>query len=163
MIRLSLKQSDGHDALRTGLVSARDFCSRITTWQNAGLAGSLFCGLIEITLNASQNIRLPTCCVYSVFSTCSVSLHHKQGYNGSQLWDTAFHVMAVLETERVYPSANGLEFSETLGKAYHYIDITQGEEDVPQRQRFYRHISKGGWPFSTKDHGTFVRSFFNDY
>lgn len=29
----------------------------------------------------------------------------------------------------------------------------QVTEDVPQRHRFFRTISKGGWPFSTQDHG----------
>jgi squalene/oxidosqualene cyclase-like protein len=70
-----------------------------------------------------------------------------QGYNGSQLWDTSFAVMAINET--------GLEseFRDCLLKAYHYMDITQVEEDVPNREKYFRHISKGGWPFSTKDHG----------
>jgi len=69
------------------------------------------------------------------------------GYNGSQLWDTAFAVQAVTEggLENFYP--------ETIKKAYHYIDITQVQEDVPKRRRFFRHISKGGWPFSTLEHG----------
>eukprot|EP00475_Leptophrys_vorax_P039920 TRINITY_DN7312_c0_g1_i5.p1 TRINITY_DN7312_c0_g1~~TRINITY_DN7312_c0_g1_i5.p1 ORF type:complete len:752 (-),score=152.30 TRINITY_DN7312_c0_g1_i5:74-2329(-) len=70
-----------------------------------------------------------------------------QGYNGSQLWDTSFAVMSVVET--------GMEhsFTDMMKKAYHYIAITQVDEDVKDRERYYRHISKGGWPFSTKDHG----------
>jgi len=69
------------------------------------------------------------------------------GYNGSQLWDTAFATQALLE--------NGLEeqFPETLQKAYRYLDQTQVKEDVPDGARFFRHRSKGGWPFSTVDHG----------
>lgn len=26
-------------------------------------------------------------------------------------------------------------------------------EDVPDRDKYYRHISYGAWPFSTRDHG----------
>jgi squalene/oxidosqualene cyclase-like protein len=70
-----------------------------------------------------------------------------QGYNGSQLWDTSFAVMAFNETEKFD------RFKDTLLKAYHYMDITQVDKDVPQREEFFRHISKGGWPFSTQDHG----------
>lgn len=70
-----------------------------------------------------------------------------QGYNGSQLWDTTFAIMAINET--------GLsnEYTDVLLKAYHYVDISQVQEDVQDREKFYRHISKGGWPFSTNDHG----------
>lgn len=69
------------------------------------------------------------------------------GYNGSQLWDTAFAIQAITE--------GGLEkfFPETAERAYHYLDISQVMEDVPHREKFFRHISKGGWPFSTREHG----------
>lgn len=36
---------------------------------------------------------------------------------------------------------------------YNYLEISQVLEDVKDREKFYRHISKGGWPFSTRDHG----------
>lgn len=71
-----------------------------------------------------------------------------QGYNGSQLWDTSFAVQAI--------TAAGLaqEFSQCLRKAHSYIDTTQVKEDCPgDLSRWYRHISKGAWPFSTRDHG----------
>jgi cycloartenol synthase len=48
---------------------------------------------------------------------------------------------------------NRAEVKATLARAYKYIDDTQISEDVPERAKFFRHISKGGWPFSTKDHG----------
>lgn len=70
-----------------------------------------------------------------------------QGYNGSQLWDTAFSVQAIIET------GLGDEFKECLLKAYSYLDITQVREDVDRMDYFYRHISKGAWPFSTRHHG----------
>lgn len=70
-----------------------------------------------------------------------------QGYNGSQLWDTVFSIQAILETgldHLVVPS---------LRSAYHYLEISQVREDVRDYQKYFRHQSKGGWPFSTRDHG----------
>jgi cycloartenol synthase len=71
-----------------------------------------------------------------------------QGYNGSQLWDTAFATQAMLST------GLAAEFSACVSKAYAYIDASQVREDcAPPLSSFYRHISKGAWPFSTRDHG----------
>lgn len=69
------------------------------------------------------------------------------GYNGSQLWDTTFAVQAIIE--------GGLEakYPKPVLSAYRYIDTTQVQHDVAQREKFFRHESKGGWPFSTLDHG----------
>ncbi|KYQ91453.1 cycloartenol synthase [Tieghemostelium lacteum] len=72
-----------------------------------------------------------------------------QGYNGSQLWDTAFTIQAFLETGLT----NSKEFQETMLKANHYLDITQVPENAPDMDKYFRHISKGAWPFSTVDHG----------
>ena len=71
-----------------------------------------------------------------------------QGYNGSQLWDTAFAVQAL--------EASGLahEFKTMAIKMQDYVDATQVRENCPSPLgRYYRHISKGAWPFSTRDHG----------
>ncbi|KAK6284757.1 hypothetical protein POUND7_003709 [Theobroma cacao] len=71
-----------------------------------------------------------------------------QGYNGSQLWDTAFAVQAIIST--------GLadEYGPILRKAHDFIKYSQVLEDCPGDLNFwYRHISKGAWPFSTVDHG----------
>eukprot|EP01034_Spumella_vulgaris_P025548 gene25549-32018_t len=70
-----------------------------------------------------------------------------QGYNGSQCWDTSFAVQAIIE--------GGLarKFPECVKKIYSFLEKTQIAEDVPERDHFYRHISKGGWPFSTAAHG----------
>ncbi|KAL0333630.1 UNVERIFIED_CONTAM: Cycloartenol synthase 2 [Sesamum angustifolium] len=71
-----------------------------------------------------------------------------QGCNGSQLWDTAFAVQAIVST------GLGEEFAPTLRKAHAYIKNTQVLENVPGNlDLWYRHISKGAWPFSTADHG----------
>ena len=83
-----------------------------------------------------------------------------QGYNGSQCWDTSFALQAIVEA--------GLadEFPELSRKAYRYFERTQilstkvsrstlafKYEDAASRRRFYRHVSEGGWPFSTSAHG----------
>nr|AOE43150.1 cycloartenol synthase [Rostrostelium ellipticum] len=70
-----------------------------------------------------------------------------QGYNGSQLWDTAFTIQAFVET------GIAQRFPETMRLANHYLDITQVPEDAPDMNTYFRHISKGAWPFSTVDHG----------
>nr|DAD45833.1 TPA_asm: hypothetical protein HUJ06_004063 [Nelumbo nucifera] len=71
-----------------------------------------------------------------------------QGYNGSQLWDTAFAVQAILSSSLIE------EYGPTLKKAHEYIKNSQVLEDCPDDLSYwYRHISKGAWPFSTADHG----------
>lgn len=70
-----------------------------------------------------------------------------QGYNGSQLWDTAFSLQAIID------SGLGLNFEKVLKLGHHYLDITQVRENVPNMERWYRHQSIGAWPFSTRDHG----------
>jgi lanosterol synthase len=60
-----------------------------------------------------------------------------QGYNGSQLWDTAFSVQAILETGLTEVA------HDTLTRAYEFIDGAQVMEDVPNNEKYYRHISKG--------------------
>ncbi|XVF47215.1 hypothetical protein PTKIN_Ptkin03bG0091400 [Pterospermum kingtungense] len=70
-----------------------------------------------------------------------------QGYNGSQLWDVAFSVQAILATDLVD------EYGSVLKKAHNFIKNTQ----VRKNSDFsYRHISKGGWPFSTPDNSWIV-------
>lgn len=86
-----------------------------------------------------------------------------QGYNGSQLWDTAFATQAIAEYYKRFKTSNGSiniqplldrpSHLQTLLKAYNFINFTQVKEDVPNRMAYYRQQSKGGWPFSTKDHG----------
>uniref|UniRef100_A0A7S1KRP6 Terpene cyclase/mutase family member n=1 Tax=Percolomonas cosmopolitus TaxID=63605 RepID=A0A7S1KRP6_9EUKA len=75
-----------------------------------------------------------------------------QGYNGSQLWDTSFAVQALAACPRdVYEAIPSVR--EALQKAQNYIDISQVRHDVPHLKKYFRHISKGAWPFSTRDHG----------
>nr|BBE49396.1 cycloartenol synthase [Polystichum fibrilloso-paleaceum (nom. illeg.)] len=71
-----------------------------------------------------------------------------QGYNGSQLWDTSFAVQALISTELLDTCG------PTLKKAHYFIDRSQVRDNCPGDLQFwYRHISKGAWPFSTGDHG----------
>ena len=69
------------------------------------------------------------------------------GYNGSQLWDTAFATQAITEHQA------DLIDHETIVKAYSYINYSQIKEEVNNREKFFRHQSVGGWPFSTLEHG----------
>lgn len=70
-----------------------------------------------------------------------------QGYNSSELWDTAFAVQAIVATgrERSHRSA--------LLSAHRFIESNQVLADVPERASAYRDRSRGGWPFSTRAHG----------
>ncbi len=70
-----------------------------------------------------------------------------QGYNSSELWDTAFAAQAMMATGRHD------EQRDALGAAHRFIEETQVRTDVPDRLRSYRDRSSGGWPFSTRTHG----------
>eukprot|EP00803_Ostreobium_quekettii_P008888 evm.model.scf_1873.3 EVM.evm.TU.scf_1873.3 scf_1873:15470-26076(+) len=71
-----------------------------------------------------------------------------QGTNGSQVWDTAFSVQAMIAT------GLGKEVGDCLQLAHQFLDKSQITEDpMPPLQEHYRHISKGAWSFSTRDHG----------
>lgn len=69
------------------------------------------------------------------------------GYNSTALWDTAFSVQAMLAS----PFADA--YMKEIQQAYQYIRDNQVSEDVPDRKRYFRHASKGGWPFSDRAHG----------
>ncbi|CAI9099095.1 OLC1v1035866C1 [Oldenlandia corymbosa var. corymbosa] len=71
-----------------------------------------------------------------------------KGYNGSQLWDAALAVQAILATN--LPDENGL----MLQKVHMFVKLSQIDKDNPGDLKFwYRHISKGSWCFSTADNG----------
>lgn len=70
-----------------------------------------------------------------------------QGYNGSQLWDTAFAAQA-LQVSGLAPL-----YPVQVARLHSYLDASQIKVDVPLADRFFRTPSKGGWPFSTNDHG----------
>lgn len=83
-----------------------------------------------------------------------------KGYNGSQCWDTSFAIQAIYEA--------GLldDFPEVSEKVWGYLERCQilstevsqatpaySYESAENRLKYYRHISEGGWPFSTSAHG----------
>ena len=69
------------------------------------------------------------------------------GYNGSQLWDTAFASRAILESDL------GKLFPETIQKSYHFIDLSQIKTEHATHNEFFRHPMIGCWPFSTAENG----------
>ena len=70
-----------------------------------------------------------------------------QGYNNSQFWDTAFAAQAIDATGRHDRRRQLVE------SAFDYIDDNQVLQDEPQKEKYYRERSTGGWPFSNKAHG----------
>ena len=70
-----------------------------------------------------------------------------QGYNGSQCWDTSFAVQAIVEGNLVDT------FPECSEKIYSYLKKTQIADDEVDREKYFRQVSKGGWPFSSAAHG----------
>jgi len=69
------------------------------------------------------------------------------GYDSSRLWDTAFAAQAITRA----PLTEGSR--SVLDSAFAYLEANQVLEDVPERERCFRHASKGGWPFSSRAHG----------
>ena len=69
------------------------------------------------------------------------------GYNGSQCWDTSFAVQAIVEGNMV------TSFPECSKKIYSFLKNTQIPDNEEKKIEFFRHESKGGWPFSTAAHG----------
>ncbi|XP_011078187.1 cycloartenol synthase-like isoform X2 [Sesamum indicum] len=71
-----------------------------------------------------------------------------KGYNGSQLWDVTLAVQAIVGTNLPH------EYGSTLKRAHEFIKKSQLRNDSPGTPgSWYRHGSKGGWPFSTADNG----------
>ncbi|MGZ5000517.1 MAG: terpene cyclase/mutase family protein, partial [Methylomonas sp.] len=69
------------------------------------------------------------------------------GYNGSQLWDTAFATRAMLESDL------GKLFPATIAKGYEFIDQSQIQVEHATHAEFFRHPMIGSWPFSTAENG----------
>ncbi len=69
------------------------------------------------------------------------------GYNSTALWDTAFATQAVLAT------AQAGAHQGTLRGAHAFIVANQVLEDLPGYRLYHRHPSRGGWPFSDREHG----------
>jgi len=83
-----------------------------------------------------------------------------QGYNGSQCWDTSFAIQAVWECGLLdkFPVLSAkvwayLERTQILSTSMSQSSLAYQYESCDNRDKFYRHASKGGWPFSTSAHG----------
>uniref|UniRef100_A0A6N2M546 Terpene cyclase/mutase family member n=1 Tax=Salix viminalis TaxID=40686 RepID=A0A6N2M546_SALVM len=106
---------------------------------------NMLCCWVEDPNSESFKLHLPRIQDYLWLAEDGMKM---QGYNGSQLWDASFAVQAIISTNLVE------EFGPTLRKAHTFIKNSQVVEDCPGDLSFwYRHISKGAWPFSTADHG----------
>ncbi|KAL7190044.1 hypothetical protein ACSBR1_039649 [Camellia fascicularis] len=106
---------------------------------------NMLCCWIEDPNSEAFKLHLPRIYDYLWLAEDGMKM---QGYNGSQLWDTAFAVQAIVSTNLAE------EYGPTLMKAHTYIKNSQVLDDCPGNLDFwYRHISKGAWPFSTADHG----------
>ena len=85
------------------------------------------------------------------------------GYNGSQLWDCTFALQAIASARGSGSSgssgSSGLAGPAeaaavaALRRGHGFVDDMQVLEDEKDYEKWYRHISRGGWPFSTVDHG----------
>lgn len=73
-----------------------------------------------------------------------------QSYNSSKLWDTAFALQSTIAAGAL--DSHGAH-KTMVERAYGYVRDHQILEDVPDAARFYRHPSRGGWPFSDRAHG----------
>ena len=69
-----------------------------------------------------------------------------QGF-GSQTWDCIFSVQALLA------SNISDEIAPILKKAHEFLKLSQVREDLPDHVNHFRHISKGAWTLSDRDHG----------
>lgn len=83
-----------------------------------------------------------------------------QGYNGSQCWDTSFAIQAISECNLLddFPHLSKkvwsyLERTQILSTEISQSSVAFEYESEENRQKYYRHVSKGGWPFSTSAHG----------
>ncbi|XP_024030983.1 cycloartenol synthase 2 isoform X2 [Morus notabilis] len=106
---------------------------------------NMLCCWVEDPNSEAFKLHLPR--IYDFLWIAEDGMKMK-GYNGSQLWDTAFAIQAIISTNLIK------EYSTTLRKAHEFVKNSQVLEDCPGDLGFwYRHISKGAWPFSTADHG----------
>jgi squalene/oxidosqualene cyclase-like protein len=92
-----------------------------------------------------------------------------QGYNGSQCWDTCFFLQAALEgglIDGLRPGAPGGVPPSCVARAFDFLERTQilcsdaslkspalPYETEAGRRKWFRQLSRGGWPFSTAAHG----------
>ncbi|CAG8580565.1 23819_t:CDS:10 [Gigaspora margarita] len=69
--------------------------------------------------------------------------------NGSQLWDTAFTVLAVIETGLADDPLN----HQSMMHALEFLDKSQIKKNPKDFKRCYRDDTIGAWSYSTRDQG----------
>eukprot|EP00262_Sarcandra_glabra_P020791 TRINITY_DN8448_c0_g2_i1.p1 TRINITY_DN8448_c0_g2~~TRINITY_DN8448_c0_g2_i1.p1 ORF type:complete len:765 (-),score=88.17 TRINITY_DN8448_c0_g2_i1:211-2505(-) len=106
---------------------------------------NMLCCWVEDPSSKAFQLHLPRIADYLWVAEDGMKM---QGYNGSQLWDTVFAVQAIISTNLTQ------EYGPMLKKAHDFIKQSQVPKDCSGNLSFwYRHISKGAWPFSTPDNG----------
>ncbi|GKY94922.1 hypothetical protein MPSEU_000457100 [Mayamaea pseudoterrestris] len=83
-----------------------------------------------------------------------------KGYSGSQCWDTSFAIQSIYEAKLLdeFPDVSRrvwsfLERTQILSTETSQNTLAYAFESPENRKKYYRHVSKGGWPFSTSAHG----------
>lgn len=71
------------------------------------------------------------------------------GTNGSQLWDLAFIIQAIVESGLGEEEGN----RDCILRALGWLDRCQIRQNPPYMSEGYRHPTKGAWPFSTSMQG----------
>ncbi|XP_052194608.1 lupeol synthase-like [Diospyros lotus] len=67
---------------------------------------------------------------------------------GSQMWDAAFAIQAIMSSNLAE------EYATTLRKAHEFVKASQVRDNPSGNYaKMYRHTSKGAWTFSMQDHG----------
>ncbi|MDX3387454.1 prenyltransferase/squalene oxidase repeat-containing protein [Streptomyces niveiscabiei] len=70
--------------------------------------------------------------------------------NSTQQWDTALVVQALGEAQR---AVEGTGARTAMQAGLDFVDRQQIRDDPPDRIRFHRDRSRGGWPFTTRAYG----------
>jgi squalene/oxidosqualene cyclase-like protein len=71
-----------------------------------------------------------------------------QGYNSSELWDTAFALQALAAADEGGPGV-----ATAISRGLEYVERTQVREELPGGAKHFRDPARGGWPFSNLRHG----------
>jgi len=74
------------------------------------------------------------------------------GYLSTEVWDTVFSLQAILACDECDLAGVG-SHRDTVEKAHDFLRENQIVDDLPDSEAFYRHQSKGGWPFCSREHG----------
>ncbi|XP_042320247.1 lanosterol synthase-like [Sceloporus undulatus] len=71
---------------------------------------------------------------------------------GTQTWNTSFVIQSFLEAG----IHNNPDYASCLKKAHTFLKCVQIVDNPPNYERYYRHMNKGGFPASYRDHNWIV-------